>query len=537
MRNGALFLALLLTFGANAGPNIAFMFIPIQDTPYFTGGTVVESGGYRIHTFTSSGILTMVRPGKVEYLVVGGGGGGGSNRSGGGGAGGFLTGEMDVTATTSVTVGAGGSGGTSDNRGGNGGNSVFGSVIARGGGGGGGYDLASIDGAMGGSGGGGNGRRGGSGGSAWAGQGNAGGDGQGDTSYRRGGGGGGAGGPGAHYTTGIGGVGLQSSISGTPTYYAGGGGGGSESGSAVSGGLGGGGQGRSTGVGGAGTPNTGGGGGGSGDGDNGASGGSGIVIIRYPAAAPNGSMSCPAGYVAVPSLSPYTTQDFCIAKYEMKNVSGTPVSQASGTPWVSISRDTARSECQSLGSGYALITNAQWQTVARHIETVGANWSGGSVGSGEINSGHSDNSPASALAADASDDNACSGTGQSCSASTWNSQRRTHTLTNGEVVWDLAGNVYDWVNDDYSSLGVSPAISGASQELSSLSATNRALFSSSNGSWNSTQGLGRAYGGSSGGVLRGGYWTGTVAGLFGVDLSAPASSSYNLIGFRCVFVP
>ena len=87
---------------------------------------------------------------------------------------------------------------------------------------------------------------------------------------------------------GDGGIGIESSISGTATYYAGGGGGGRYSaGTAGAGGLGGGGAGSVGGiVAGSGTTNTGGGGGGNGGssvagvGTSGA-GGSGIVIISY----------------------------------------------------------------------------------------------------------------------------------------------------------------------------------------------------------------------------------------------------------------
>ena len=67
-----------------------------------TGGTVTESGDFKIHTFTgdgnfivdSAGVGTAAtNPSIVDYVVVGGGGGGGkgsgSNSGGGGGAGGF----------------------------------------------------------------------------------------------------------------------------------------------------------------------------------------------------------------------------------------------------------------------------------------------------------------------------------------------------------------------------------------------------------------------------------------------------------------
>jgi hypothetical protein len=79
-----------------------------------------------------------------------------------------------------------------------------------------------------------------------------------------------------------GGAGIASDISGTVTTYAGGGGGANYSGgSNGAGGVGGGGAGGPT-SGNNGTVNTGGGGGGSTFNGNGASGGSGIVILRYP---------------------------------------------------------------------------------------------------------------------------------------------------------------------------------------------------------------------------------------------------------------
>ena len=50
-----------------------------------------------------------------------------------------------------------------------------------------------------------------------------------------------------------------------------------------------------------------------------------------------------------------------------------------------------------------------------------------------------------------SDDNkGCHGTEQTCDGRTWNKQRRTHTLSNGEVIWDVSGNAWEWVKDDNS---------------------------------------------------------------------------------------
>jgi len=81
-----------------------------------TGGNITFTGLYKIHTFTSSNVLSFVSGGNIQYLVAAGGGAGGSQNctnqfGGGGGAGGLLAGCLssipDCTAVT-VTVGAGG---------------------------------------------------------------------------------------------------------------------------------------------------------------------------------------------------------------------------------------------------------------------------------------------------------------------------------------------------------------------------------------------------------------------------------------------
>jgi hypothetical protein len=127
-----------------------------------TGGTITESGDYRIHTFTGPGtfsVLSAPTPANndVSYMIVAGGGGGGSspncNSGGGGGAGGFREGKVSGDPYTAsplvapaglpvsvtsypITVGAGGAGSPSTN-GSNGNNSIFSTITSAGGGGGG----------------------------------------------------------------------------------------------------------------------------------------------------------------------------------------------------------------------------------------------------------------------------------------------------------------------------------------------------------------------------------------------------------------
>ncbi len=254
-----------------------------------TGGTITYSGGYTIHTFTSSGTFTPNGSGNVEYLVVAGGGGGGTCIGGGGGAGGYLTGTASVsTGPYNVIVGTGGAGGPASPRtnGSDGLSSSFAGISATGGGGGGAWSPGVPNGRAGGSGGGGTGNGAGTAGSGTSGQGyNGSVSGATCSAYLKGGGGGGAG---AASSAPNGGVGLPSSISGVLTYYAGGGGGGSDASSCSStGGNGGGGGGSGSGTGTSGTVNSGGGGGGGAYNSiptdyGGGSGGSGIVIIRYP---------------------------------------------------------------------------------------------------------------------------------------------------------------------------------------------------------------------------------------------------------------
>lgn len=110
-----------------------------------SGGTITTAGGYRIHTFYSSGTLKVFGPlQSVEYLIVaqGGAGGPGNYRAGGGGAGGLLSasGETLLGADYAVVVGSGSNS--------TGANSSFNGATAYGGG----YDTVQVNGGAGGSG-------------------------------------------------------------------------------------------------------------------------------------------------------------------------------------------------------------------------------------------------------------------------------------------------------------------------------------------------------------------------------------------------
>jgi hypothetical protein len=261
--------------------------------PKADGGNIIATDGtYWYHAFTSSGSFVPQTGLICDVLVVAGGGSGGYSRPGGGGAGGLLAFTSQSFSTNqTVTIGAGGTfpavSGVSGN---SGSNSQIGSLTAAAGGGGGGGGAGAVAGIAGGS-------SGGSGESSASvvspspsGQGSAGGR------YNGGGGGAtqaGADGYGLGTTaTGKGGDGSSAysswgsatntgqNVSGT-YWYAGGGAGYPYPLGTASGGKGGGGNNvypssPNT----AGTVNTGGGG----CADPNGAGGSGIIIVRYPAA-------------------------------------------------------------------------------------------------------------------------------------------------------------------------------------------------------------------------------------------------------------
>jgi flagellin-like protein len=299
---------------------------------------------------------------------------------------------------------------------------------------------------------------------------------------------------------------------------------------------------------------------------------------------------CPTGFVPVPGNHLYGTVGnkggFCVAKYEMKvdqngdglgdantacqyssygtwdnakatcgyTLSGrTIVSSASGYPLVDINQTDSQLACTSIGGH--LITNEEWMTIARNIEIVSSNWSSSIVGTGYIYSGHNDGTPNAALAADTNDSNGYYLTGQIIG----DNQRRTLTLTNGQVIWDLAGNVYDWVGTTISSDDLSPAYDddenlGNDGEYSTYFLTADNNFGSIgykgnfllNSDYNSDNGIGRTWGCTTNcngeeytiAFLRGGVWDYvTTAGVLFLYAYNSPSTTYSYIGFRCVVVP
>ena len=270
----------------------------------------------------------------------------------------------------------------------------------------------------------------------------------------------------------------------------------------------------------------------------------------------DGFIRCPEHFSFVPGDAALGSTPFCVSRYEMRMRStddgaGIPASdevadaRPTGTPWGNVDKNLARTMCDAMGFPDQLITNVQWQTVARSIERVSSNWSGGAVGSGMLNQGHSDREPAMVLSADGSP---CMGTGNSAcedpTSADW-SQKRTHTLDNGEQVWDLAGNLTEQVD------GSTGGPSGLWNSYADANFTSnegwealRHSFAPA-GPWDETHGMGMIYGGT-GNLTRGGSYyhsnpgTGGSEGMLDTGIYNGNHNTWNTtdrVGFRCTFTP
>jgi formylglycine-generating enzyme required for sulfatase activity len=233
-----------------------------------------------------------------------------------------------------------------------------------------------------------------------------------------------------------------------------------------------------------------------------------------------------------------------------------PVSEYNAQPWVSISQTTAIANSPNTKNSDGttcttchLITEAEWMTIAQNVLSVASNWRDNVVGTASsstnyIYSGHNDSAPANALVADSNDSNGYTG-----ETNTGGKQRRTLTLTNGEVIWDLAGNVWEWTQGTIAS-NLQPGLSGesayawkdwnnASLLMNGLPYNSQPASTGISGisGWSSAQGIGQLYSnyGETGAhaFVRGGAWnSGGGAGVLSLFLNYSSGSTYTSIGFR-----
>lgn len=151
---------------------------------------------------------------------------------------------------------------------------------------------------------------------------------------------------------------------------------------------------------------------------------------------------CPQAYVAIPGNSEYELNSFCLSKFEFLS--------SSGLPKTFVTLNEAKAECLSLGAGYSLTSNSQWQVAALNIMNESKNWSVAN----SLSHGNMMSIAPWQILPPGQDSDPCHGyTSVTCSQENWHEKKRTFKLNNGEVVWDLAGNAWEWIDVDASPIG------------------------------------------------------------------------------------
>ncbi len=179
---------------------------------------------------------------------------------------------------------------------------------------------------------------------------------------------------------------------------------------------------------------------------------------------------------------------------------------------------------------FALISNPEWMTIARDLESVTGNWSGSSVGSGCVFNGNHGT------------DDTCGYNGADPEGGTGRNTRAKLTLSSGEEIWDFSGNVWEWVDWNPNDSGFTTGPTTCNNTWTEFSTKCTALSLRDYqpaGAYNSNHGMGQWYGSTGGAAARGGVYNAgsSVSGLYGIILHNNAAYSDGGFGFRCVWRP
>lgn len=181
-------------------------------------------------------------------------------------------------------------------------------------------------------------------------------------------------------------------------------------------------------------------------------------------------------------------------------------------PWVRINFAEAKEAC--IKAGYKLLTESQWLAIALDATRQDCNWTKGKVGEGKLFRGLRKGKVSSAQPGNVEPDDP--------------KERRWLTLSNGERICDLNGNVWQWLFDDvqgYENGLIAQAFAADSPSLAT------APFPSQKKGMGWRPDAGTNWSGAA--LLRGGYWgSESNAGAFSLSGGWPDGRRGN-VGFRC----
>ena len=152
-----------------------------------------------------------------------------------------------------------------------------------------------------------------------------------------------------------------------------------------------------------------------------------------------GSEACPPNFALIPTNPQNNNAPFCVSMTEMSGSGMVAENKLGDLPRVNVSREDAILLCENLGLNYTLMREEDWKVIVNWIETNPLNYSTNQVNRDRpelINTGMIQ--------------------GQRFLASVpertlqtqWTQDRRTHFIFNEDVLWDMSGNLSEWLREE-----------------------------------------------------------------------------------------
>lgn len=193
-----------------------------------------------------------------------------------------------------------------------------------------------------------------------------------------------------------------------------------------------------------------------------------------------------------------------------QDADGKAIVTPDGKPWVRIDYHEARKACEN--SGFALITELQWLAIAYDAVNQDCNWTGGKIGDGDLFQGLRNDTVNEAQAGDY--------------VPADSSEQRWLTLSNGERICDMNGNIYQWVFDNVQGDKNGIVASDFAEDSPSITTPPYPNREKGMGDYEVWDWSGRA-------LFRGGCWySESDAGVFVLSVGWPDSRD-DRVGFRC----
>lgn len=294
---------------------------------------------------------------------------------------------------------------------------------------------------------------------------------------------------------------------------------------------------------------------------------------------------CPDGYIWINGEEKYNTKPgFCVMQFNAKASSKGAISIPNLIPWTDITWYSAKKECSNLGKGYHLISENEWMTIADQIAdtpinnynssdniilpTGNSSGAGSPLGAKNIDTpriwgcniyapqSHRDNKYSWGFCEIKGTNNNLECRGycgtQLINNGYYKSHLRTLVLPNKEIIWDFAGNVWQWtdafvdtlpeanieikdqVSVQFSQIKDWKELSYANPKLSNLSDLNGIgmIYLNSGASLLASNDEEKKYKA----FLRGGAWgSPNESGIYSLNLSYARTAQRDYIGFRCAY--